>query len=133
MGVRVRDGEKTSDWEPTDEAIDLGVLGLTELAKEYDELEDQIKIKVERRDAIKEAIKAYGGNRVIKVNGVDCFQLRNDGQFMPKQFRKDYEAEYVRFSRRVSAVEFDLDRFKEECPDLYAKYRASKIVRITAA
>lgn len=131
MGVRVRDGEDTK-WEPTEEDIDLGVLGMSKLVAELDGLERKIKPLVERRDAIKDAMKALGKNRRILVNGKECFQLRNDGQFMSAQFRKDYagQDEYEKFLVRRSVREFDLEAFKKAMPDLYAKYRADKLVRV---
>lgn len=132
MVVRVRDGEKTSEWEPTEEAIDLGVLGLTGIVAEYDELEARIKRDVARRDEIKAAMKALGKNRILKVNGRPSFQLRNDGQFMPKQFKKDYQGYYSDFEEMIPTPTFNLERFKKEMPALYAQYRAPKIVRVTS-
>lgn len=131
MGVRVRDGEETSDWVPTEDPIDLGVLGLTTLVAEYDELEARIKRDVERRDEIKTAMKRLGKNRLLLVNGKEQFQLRNDGQFMPKQFGKaypDYAADFTEMKLRPI---FNLERFKAEMPVLYDQFRASKIIRVT--
>lgn len=132
MGVRVRDGEKTSDWVPTEEPIDLGVLGLTNLVVEYDKLEARIKRDVERRDEIKEAMKRLGTNRVLLVNGKEQFQLRKDGQFMPKQFGKDYPALTADFTEMISKPVFNLEKFKKDMPGLYEQYRASKIIRVAS-
>jgi hypothetical protein len=131
MGVRVRDGEKTSDWVPTEEPIDLGVLGFTPLVDEYDELEARIKRDVARRDEIKEVMKLLGSNRVLLVNGKEQFQLRKDGQFMPKEFGKDHPTIWADFIELERKPVFNLDKFKSEMPALYAQYRASKIVRVT--
>lgn len=131
MGVRVRDGEKTSEWEPTEEPLDLGILGLVGIVDEYDFLEARIKRDVARRDQIKEALKEQGKNRVLLLNGKPKFQLRNDGQFMPKQFKKEYPGYFADFSEMVPTPTFNLERFKKEMPGLYAQYRAPKIVRVT--
>jgi hypothetical protein len=130
MGVRVRDGEKTSQWEPTETAIDLGVLGLTGIVEEYDELEARIKRDVARRDEIKDAMKALGKNRELKVNGQVRFELRNDGQFMPAQFKKTYPGYFEDFTVMVPTPTFDLEKFKKEMPSLYEAYRAPKIIRV---
>lgn len=131
MGVRVRDGEETSDWVPTEDPIDLGVLGLTTLVTEYDELDDRIKRDVKRRDEINLAMKGLGTNRLLLVNGREAFQLRKDGQFMPKQFGKDYPGFTADFTELKQKPVFNLERFKREMPVLYAQYRASKIIRVT--
>ena len=130
MAVRVRDGEKTSQWEPTEAPIDLGVLGLTGIVEEYDELESRIKRDVARRDEIKEAMKALGRNRELKVNGEVRFELRNDGQFMPMKFKKDYPGYAADFEVKELVTVFDLERFKAEMPSLYREYRAPKIIRV---
>lgn len=132
MGVRVRDGEDTK-WVPTEEDVDLGKLGMAPLVKEYDDLERKIKAMTARRDEIKEAVKAQGQNLRILVNGQERFQVRKDGQFMAAQYGKDYKGQeeyYEKFLRRVTALEFDVQAFRAEFPDLYEKYRASKLVRV---
>lgn len=131
MGVRVRDGED-SKWEPTEEPVDLGVLGMADLVEEYDKLEKKMKTMAARRDEIKEALKGLGKNRRILVNGQERFQLRNDGQFMSAQFRKEYPAISQDFTRKVMASEFDLAAFKEAMPALYAQFRTLKIVRVNS-
>jgi len=130
MGVRVRDGEKHGTWEPTEPPVDLGVLGMSGLVEEYDRLEERIRRDAARRDEIKEAMKGLGKNRVITVNGHDRFQLRNDGQFMKAQFRKEFPGYYEDFLRPATVREFDLEAFKQAMPGLYGQYRAAKIVRV---
>lgn len=132
MGVRVRDGEETK-WQPTEDDVDLGALGMAKLVAEYDSLEKKLKPLIERRDQIKAAVKALGVNRRIMVNGKEHFQIRKDGQFMSAEYRKDYHGQeefYENFLVRRSVLEFDLEAFKVKMPDLYAKYRASKLVRV---
>lgn len=126
---RVRINESTSDWTP-EKTIDADTLGIAALMAEFDENYSVIKEKSERNEEIKEQLKLFGGNVLIKVGGQDAWRVRKDGAFMPKQFAKDYPATVAEFTRMVMKPVLDLDALRAAQPMLYEQYRAQRLEKI---
>lgn len=130
MASRVRINESTSDWEPTDPAIDADALGIAELMREYEGNYNQMKILDARNAEIRENLKRFGRNFEIKVGGVAAWRVRQDGAFMPKQFGKAYPDKVAEHTRRVMMPKLDLEALRAAEPALYDKFRAQRLEKI---
>lgn len=127
---RVRVNESTSDWVPTDPEIDADALGIDALMREYEENYEILKVKAKRNEEIKENLKRFGRNFVIKVGGQEAWRVRKDGAFMPKQFAKEYPATVAEYTVKELRDVFDLEKFKSEQPFLYNEFRAQRLEKI---